>query len=56
MPLKRLAPAKQRRLTALMGKNNSGTITATERAELRRLAREAESIALENAKRLTDRR
>ncbi|WP_394796345.1 helix-turn-helix domain-containing protein [Armatimonas sp.] len=48
-----LAPQKQSRLDTLMGKNNQGELTATEREELRALVREAEEMMLVNARLLS---
>jgi hypothetical protein len=54
--LRRLAAAKQKRLDALMGKSNNGTLTNAEAAELRTLVREAEEIMLDNARQLAEQR
>jgi hypothetical protein len=54
--LRRLAPAKQKRLDVLMAKNNEGLLTGAEQRELRTLVREAEEITLENARRLAGQR
>lgn len=54
--LRRLAAAKQKRLDALVAKNNEGTLTDTEKRELRALVREAEEILLDNARQLADQR
>ena len=48
--LRRLSSAKQRRLDALMAANNAGRLSPSERKELQGLVREAEEIALSNAK------
>jgi hypothetical protein len=50
--LRRLSTAKQQRLDALMAANNRGDLTSNERQELQDLAREAEEIALSNARTL----
>jgi hypothetical protein len=50
--LRRLSAAKQRRLDALMGRNNEGRLTRAERSELEGLVREAEEITLANARAL----
>ena len=52
--MRRLSAAKQRRLDALMAKNNDGWLTDTEREELRTLVREAEEITLNNARLLSE--
>lgn len=53
----KLAPKKQKRLEKLMAKSSNGTLSRTEEAALRRLVREAEELALANARVLaTDRR
>lgn len=46
--------AKQRRMDRLLDKNSEGTITAKERATLEQLVAEAESLMVENLKRLAD--
>jgi hypothetical protein len=48
--LRRLPVARQRRLDTLMARNNDGRLNAAERAELGQLVREAETIALHNAR------
>jgi hypothetical protein len=48
--MKRLPAAKQKRLDALMARNNDGRLTASERLELRELVREAGEMALGNAR------
>jgi hypothetical protein len=50
--LRRLPAVKQRRLDALMDRNNQGRLTPQERQELHVLVREAEGIALSNARKL----
>ena len=50
--LRRLSAGKQKRLDALMAKNSTGKLSAPEREELRRLVRDAEEVALGNARRL----
>jgi hypothetical protein len=52
--LQRLPTQKQKRLDVLMGKNNRGSLSDTEREELQGLVREAEEITLENARQLTE--
>jgi hypothetical protein len=54
--LRRLTAAKQKRLDALMARNNDGRLTDTEMQELRELVREAEEIMLDNARRLAEQR
>ena len=54
--LQRLSAAKQKRLDALMTKNNDGKLTRAEHEELRGLVREAEEIALANARILAGQR
>jgi hypothetical protein len=54
--LRRLTAAQQRRLDALMARNNEGQLTRAEQAELRRLVREAEEVTLENARVLAGQR
>lgn len=54
--LRRLAGAKQKRLDALMTKNNEGQLTDAEREELRALVRQAEEITLANARLLARQR
>lgn len=44
--------AKQRRMDALLDKNNEGTITPKELVALEKLVAEAESLMVENSKRL----
>ena len=48
--LSRLPAAKQKRLDALMAKNNEGQLPAAEQRELRELVAEAEAITLRNAR------
>ena len=54
--LRRLSTAKQNRLDALMDKNNEGLLTSAEREELKALVRDAEEIALSNARKLAGQR
>jgi hypothetical protein len=54
--LRRLSVAKQHRLDALMTGNNQGRLTPGERQELQGLVREAEEIALSNARKLARQR
>jgi hypothetical protein len=54
--LRRLSTAKQNRLDALMDKNNEGLLTSAERKELKALVRDAEDVALSNARKLADQR
>ena len=54
--LRRLSAAKQNRLDALMDKNNEGLLTSAERKELKALVRDAEEIALSNARKLAGQR
>jgi hypothetical protein len=50
--LRKLPPAKQRRLDRLLDKNSEGEITPSEHAALTKLVAEAEDLMVENAKRL----
>lgn len=52
--LKKLAPAKQRRLDALLQKNAEGQITSSEKARLEALVAEAEQLMVNNAKLLVE--
>jgi Cro/C1-type HTH DNA-binding domain len=54
--LRRLGAAKEKRLHALMNKNNDGALTRREYRELQELVREAEEITLSNAKALANQR
>ena len=54
LSLLKLDPVTQARITTLLDKNNQGTITKTERAELERLVDKAERISLHNARALVD--
>ena len=54
--LRRIAAGKQKRLDALMARNNDGKLTDAEGQELRALVREAEEIMLDNARRLAEQR
>jgi hypothetical protein len=54
--LRRLSAAKQKRLDALMARNNDGTLSKAEAQELRTLVREAEEILLANARQLAKQR
>ena len=54
--LRRLAAGKQKRLDALMARNNDGKLTTAEGQELRALVREAEEIMLDNARQLAEQR
>ncbi|MGP0063609.1 MAG: helix-turn-helix domain-containing protein [Isosphaeraceae bacterium] len=54
--LRRLSAAKQQRLDALMAGNNDGRLSPSERRELQGLVREAEEIALSNARKLATQR
>jgi Cro/C1-type HTH DNA-binding domain len=54
--LRRLSATKQRRLDALMDGNNEGRLTPAQRKELQGLVREAEEIALSNARKLANQR
>ena len=49
-----LGAVTQPRITNLLDKNNQGTITKTERAELERLVDKAEKISLHNARALVE--
>lgn len=51
-----ISPETQARLDALMTASNAGTLTPTEREELRRLTDEIEMMALENARLLARQR
>lgn len=52
--LQRIDAKTQERLDSLMEKNNEGTISATERKELRKLGELVEQMSLYNAKLLAD--
>jgi hypothetical protein len=54
LSLLKLDPVTQARITTLLDKNNQGTITKTERAELERLVDKAERISLHNARALVE--
>jgi hypothetical protein len=54
--LRRLPAARQRRLDTLMARNNDGRLGTAERAELGQLVREAEAVALHNARLLAGQR
>jgi hypothetical protein len=54
LSLLKLEPATQARITGLLNKNNQGTITKRERAELERLVEQAEKISLHNARALVE--
>jgi hypothetical protein len=54
--LRRLSASKQRRLDVLMDRNNQGQLTSAERKELQVLVRDAEEIALSNARKLAGQR
>lgn len=54
--LSHLSVTKQKRLDALMAKNNAGHLTNAEREALQRLVREAEEITLRNARVLASQR
>jgi hypothetical protein len=54
--LRRLAASKQKRLDLLMDKSNHGRLTLAERKELQVLVRDAEEIALSNARKLAGQR
>lgn len=51
--LARLSATKQKRLDALMAKNNDGKLTKSEAKELRDLVSEVEAITVRNARLLT---
>jgi hypothetical protein len=52
--LQRFPAAKQRRLHELLDKNSEGTITAKQKAVLKRLVADAEQLMIANAKRLVE--
>jgi hypothetical protein len=52
--LLKLDPVTQSRISALLDKNNRGTITKRERSELERLVEKAEKISLHNARALVE--
>lgn len=52
--VKKLAPAKQQRLDALLEKNTDGTITVKEKHALELLVVEAENVMVANSRRLAD--
>jgi hypothetical protein len=54
--LRRLSAAKQKRLDALMDRNNEGRLTPADRKEFQRLVHETEEIALSNARKLASQR
>jgi Cro/C1-type HTH DNA-binding domain len=54
--LQRLSALKQKRLDALMAKNNDGKLNRTEQDELRALVHDAEEITLANARILAGQR
>jgi hypothetical protein len=54
LSLLKLDPVTQARITNLLDKNNQGTITKRERAELERLVDKAERISLHNARALVE--
>ena len=54
LSLLKLDPVTQARITNLLDKNNQGTITKRERAELERLVDKAEKISLHNARALVE--
>ena len=54
LSLLKLEPVTQARITNLLDKNNQGTITKRERAELERLVDKAEKISLHNARALVE--
>jgi hypothetical protein len=54
LSLLKLDSVTQARITTLLDKNNQGTITKTERAELERLVDKAERISLHNARALVE--
>ena len=54
LSLLKLDPVTQARITNLLDKNNQGTITKRERAELERLVDKAERISLHNARALAE--
>jgi hypothetical protein len=54
--LRRLPTVRQRRLDALLTVNNDGRLTPSERRELQDLVREAEEVALQNARSLASER
>ena len=54
LSLLKLDPVTQARITGLLDKNNQGTITKRERAELERLVDKAEKISLHNARALVE--
>ena len=54
--LRRLSASKQKRLDALMAKSNQGQLTSAERKDLQVLVRDAEEIALSNARKLASQR
>jgi large subunit ribosomal protein L22 len=50
LSMRQLAPRKQERLSLLMGKNNEGSLTQEEMAELSALGAYAEELSLQNAR------
>ena len=55
-PLLELSAERQKRLDDLMARNNNRSLTGSELDELRALVREAEAVALANARALADHR
>lgn len=53
--LRQLGTKKQKRLVALMARNNEGKLASAEKRELRALVRQTEEIMLDNARRLARR-
>jgi hypothetical protein len=52
--LKKLAPAKQRRMDELLEKNSEGTITPKEKVRLEQLVAEAEQLMAANARQMAE--
>lgn len=52
--IKKLQPARQRRMDELLEKNSEGTITPTEKARLEELVAEAEQLMVENSRRIAE--
>jgi hypothetical protein len=54
MTLLKLDPVTQSRISALLDRNNQGTLSKRERSELERLVEKAEKISLHNARALVE--
>jgi hypothetical protein len=52
VPLQRFPPAKQKRFTLLMDKNNEGQLSRAEKMEIKKLGAEADELMLANSRAL----